>query len=90
MIRCHDELHGALQSLEAKLEAQEPFASEKATEHVIALLSRTTEPSADPRLRPIFMRCQKLADDLKAKLQDELRRSGITTRAAQAYERASP
>jgi hypothetical protein len=86
----HDELHLALESLQASLEAKDPLAAQKGTEHVLALLSRTTEPSADPRLKPIFARCQKLADELKASLQNELRRTGTVSRAAQAYEREAP
>ena len=90
MIVRHDELHHALETLQSHLEAKDPFASQKATEHVLGLLSLATEPSADPRLRPIFAHCQKLADDLKASLREELRRTGAMSRASQAYEREAP
>ncbi|MDP2270560.1 MAG: hypothetical protein Q8N23_35250 [Archangium sp.] len=87
MIR-HHQVHAALEALQQTLEAKDAIASESATEKVLALLALTTEPSADERLRPIFAHCQRLAFELKASLQEELRRTATTSRAAQAYEQA--
>ncbi len=87
MIR-HDEVHAALEALQQTLEAKDAIASDTVTQHVLALLAVTTEPSADERLRPIFAHCQRLAIELKASLQAELRRTATTSRAAQAYEQA--
>lgn len=85
---CHDQIHAALLTLQQTLEAKDAFASQTATDTVLALLAVTTEPSADPRLRPIFAHCERLAVELKASLRDELRRTATTRRAAQAYEQA--
>lgn len=87
MIR-HDQVHAALEALQQTLEAKDATASQTATQNVLALLAITTEPSADMRLRPIFAHCERLANELKASLQDELRRTATTSRAAHAYEQA--
>jgi hypothetical protein len=89
MIR-HDELFGALEALRGMLDARDPIAAETATAHVLELLAITTEPAADPRLRPLFARCQVLADELKASLQAQLQNSAKSNRASQAYEREAP
>lgn len=83
----HDALLGGLQQLQATLEQGDPLAAEQATARVLELLAQTVEPAADPRLRPVFARCQQLAAELKARLQAQLRGSATSTRAAQAYER---
>lgn len=86
----HDELFGALVALQGALEARDPLAAEVETERVLQLLFLATEPAADLRLRPIFGRCQVLADELKASLQAQLRQSATTSRATLAYEREAP
>ena len=90
MMLRHDELFSALTALLATLEARDPAAAEEATARVLELLARATEPARDPRLRPLFSRCQLLADELKASLQAQLRSSARSSRATQASERGAP
>lgn len=85
----HEHLLGALLSLEERLQACDAIAAETATSHVLQLLGQTTEPAADPRLRPVFDRCQRLADALRKNLEDQLREAATSSRAALAYERES-
>lgn len=83
----HEPVFEALRSLEDLLIAGDALGAEAATEHVLQLLAVTTQPAADPRLRPLFARCQERADALKASLQLQLRESATSHRAAQAYVR---
>ena len=83
----HDEVWEALLDLQRLLEAGDALAAEPATARVLQLLASATEPARDPRLRPVFAHCQRLADELKASLQRQLHSSATSSRAAQAYER---
>lgn len=83
----HDELLSALRGLEGLLEARDAISAESATARVLQLLASATQPAADPRLRPVFAKCQRLADELKASLQAQLHSSATSSRATQAYER---
>ncbi len=83
----HDHVLNALKSLEAALEAKDPLAAEIETQHVLELLGNTTDPSGDARLLPLFAHCQKLADQLKASLVEDLRNNAVSHRATSAYER---
>lgn len=83
----HDHLLAALEHLQKTLEARDALGAEKATDQVLEMLAATTEPAADPRLRPVFVRCQILADNLKEDLHEALRSTAASSRAATAYER---
>lgn len=85
--RRHEHLFAALGALEATLLQGDAIGAEAATQHVLRLLTDTTEPAADERLRPAFDRCQALADALRARLESELRDTAVSSRAAHAYER---
>ena len=87
MSRRHDDLLAALLGLQGLLEAGDALAAAAATERVLQMLASATEPARDPRLRPVFAKCQTLADELKASLQRQLHSSATSSRAAQAYER---
>lgn len=89
MTVCHDHLLQALLGLEKRLLAGEIIEAEVATSQVLQLLAQTTEPAADPRLRPVFGRCQHLADQLRATLEEQLREAAASSRAVLAYERES-
>jgi hypothetical protein len=82
-----DLVHEALLALEEILKSGDALAAELATDKVLQLLAFSTEPASDPRLLPIFARCQVLANALKASLQDQLRESATSHRAEMAYER---
>jgi hypothetical protein len=83
----HDGVFDALLALEGRLAAEDAQGADEATDRVLELLARATDPAADTRLRPAFVRCQALADALKAKLAAQLKESATSHRAARAYER---
>jgi hypothetical protein len=83
----HEEVFQALLTLEGHLVAGDALAADEGTDEVLTLLSRTTNPAADVRLRPLFVRCQELAIELKAKLAAQLRETATSHRATQAYGR---
>ncbi len=81
----HDHLHTALESLERALLAGDAFASEEEMKKTLELFAATDHPAGDERLKPLSDRCERLAIELRNKLEVEVRSSAASRRATSAY-----
>jgi len=86
--RVHDHLVALLEGLLTRLDAGDAEGVASAMDDAVASFAKAEQPWDDPRVLPLFTKCQTRAQTLLEGLQAELSRNATSRRAAAAYGEA--